>query len=127
MHTATIEIGGKTYPICYSANVACAVEDRFGSADGMFEVMKSPKIKDKFHALAWLASQMMESAQRVAVHEGRAREAVPNEAEILDLIGLRDIKSMQTSIISAIIENSRREVEAEPQKNPEATPLTALE
>ena len=120
----TIELCGKAYPLTYSAGVACAVDDKFGSADAMLKALGSDRLGDRLRVIAWLAAEMMASAaRRSSIERGAAAEATPDEAQLLDLLTLRDLPTVQTAVVGAMTDDTRRTVEADTSKNAQATPL----
>lgn len=119
----TIELCGKTYPLTYSASVACAVDDKYGSADKMLKALGSDRLGDRLRVIAWLAAEMMASAARRSMIEcGAAAEPTPDEAQLLDLLTLRDLPTVQAAVIGAMTDDTRRTVEADASKNARATP-----
>lgn len=119
----TIELCGKAYPLTYSAGVACAVDDKFGSADAMLKALGSDRLGDRLRVIAWLAAEMMASAaRRSSIERGAAAEATPDEAQLLDLLTLRDLPTVQAAVVGAMTEDTRRTVEADASKNAQATP-----
>lgn len=120
----TIELCGKAYPLTYSAGVACAVDNKFGSADAMLKALGSDRLGDRLRVIAWLAAEMMASAaRRSSIERGAAAEATPDEAQLLDLLTLRDLPTVQTAVVGAMTDDTRRTVEADTSKNARATPL----
>lgn len=118
-----IELCGKAYPLTYSAGVACAVDDKFGSADEMLKALGSDRLGDRLRVIAWLAAEMMASAgRRAAIERGAAAEPTPDEAQLLDLLTLRDLPAVQTAVVGAMTDDTRRTVEADASKNAQATP-----
>lgn len=119
-----ITLGGRSYPLTYSASVACAVDDKYGSADKMLKALGSDRLGDRLRVIAWLAAEMMASAaRRSMIERGAAAEPTPDEAQLLDLLTLRDLPTVQTAVVGAMTDDTRRTVEADTSKNAQATPL----
>lgn len=120
----TIELCGKAYPLTYSAGVACAVDDKYdGNVDEMLKALSSDRLGDRLRVIAWLAAEMMASAaRRSSIERGAAAEATPDEAQLLDLLTLRDLPTVQAAVIGAMTDDTRRTVEADASKNARATP-----
>ncbi len=119
----TIELCGKAYPLTYSAGVACAVDDKFSSADAMLKALDSDRLGDRLRVIAWLAAEMMASAaRRSSIERGAAAEPTPDEEQLLDLLTLRDLPTVQAAVVGAMTDDTRRTVEADASKNAQATP-----
>lgn len=119
----TISLCGRSYPLTYSAGVACAVDDKYGSAEEMLKALGSDRLGDRLRVIAWLAAEMMASAaRRSSIERGAAAEATPDEAQLLDLLTLRDLPAVQTAVVGAMTDDTRRTVEADASKNAQATP-----
>ena len=112
-----ITLGGKSYPLTYSANVACDVDDKFGSTGAMLEKLQADKLSDRLGTLAWLAAKMTASAARRLRADGAQTIQPPAEEEILDLLSLRDVAALQKAVMDTLIADTKRTVEAEPPKN----------
>lgn len=112
-----ITIGGKRYPLAYSASVACDVDDKFGGTSALLERLQAEKLGDRLKTLAWLASRMAASACRRLRAEGADAPQPPAEADLLDLLTLRDVAALQKAVLDTLIADTKRTVEAEPPKN----------
>ncbi len=124
MRTATLNIGGREWPVCFSARVVCDCEDRFGKVDGLFEALSADKVTDKFKTLAWLAAEMLDAGARLSRMDGKAADVPPDEDELLDVLGMDDVGAVQAALLSAITGDAKRTVEAEAPKNARATSAT---
>lgn len=127
MRTATVEIAGKSWPVCYSTAVMLACEERYGSANGVFEALSADALGEKMQALFWLTNQMLRAGVSYELFLGKPVESPPDEDELRDLLGMDDVLPLQRALVSAIVGDVSREVEAEPPKNAGAMPPAAKE
>lgn len=125
MRTTEIEIGGKTYPLCFSLGAMCAFFEKYGSLDGVFqapsEKQKAGDLPGVIGEYLWQLHQLLVSGkEHVELNHMQAETPPPLDA-LYGLLNVSDLNEIQLKISEAIAAGSRREVKAEPGKNTEAT------
>ena len=127
MKRVTIPLRGKEYPMCFSLRVVKACGERFGGLEGLDEALTGGG--DSLHALGncvWLLAQMLDGGYRFDCANGGEAVKPPTEADLLDLFGMDDLADLQSNMMSAMAAGNTRTVEADPEKNGEATQGAAV-
>ena len=119
MRTATVEIGGSTYPAAFSLAVMRDLESRSGkpAGDALDELTESGRITDT----VWLLAQLLK-AGAVATGSG---VTPPTEDELYNLLGIDDIHGLTAQILGAT-RTIKPVLEVEPKK-PKAKLRRALQ
>lgn len=114
-----IVVGGKSYPVCFSARVLLALEVRGGDADQeLSRILTSRKLEDMF----WLLHQMVDAGRRWADLEGEDHPGPLSLDALVDSMAVDELGSLFSAVTGTIAEDSKPTVEAVPGKNAEATP-----
>ena len=103
MRTATIDICGREYLLCFSARVVRAVTERYGGMEHIDEALSTEDPVKALDESVWLLAAMMDGGARYAMD-------------------LNDFVQIRTMIAETMTNGTTRHVEADPGKNAETTP-----
>ena len=118
MRVSTIELLGKTYPLCFSLTAATEMEEAFGGLDKLSERMAGGSLAQRAGAIN-TALEILLKAGRVYASAAGLDVPPPLPCEPGDLMDVTDGNAVNT-IFSAISGSAEREVEIE-SKNVGAT------
>lgn len=111
MKLSFIEIGGEKRPVCFSLSAIEAIEDEFGSLDGMREALTAGKVS----AINKVLETMLRAGR--AYCEGTGTECPPPlKCRPGDLIDATDTEIV-AQIFSAMTNDTGRTVEVKAGKN----------
>ena len=125
MRTATIEINGKSYLLCFSARVIRACTERYGDVSALADALDAEDPVKRLDEAVWVLSQMMDAGARYAKLNGIETPPPLPPDGILDQTDLSDFFRLRMSIKATITSGQAKHVEVEPSKNGAATPGTA--
>lgn len=112
MRTATIDLKGTIYTLCYSARVATKVEERSGSVKEEMEKLSNGSIAETF----WMLSQMLDAGERYDRMEGNDPPKPPTYDELVDSIGSDQFGDIYVAVAKALTAGSTPTVEVKPSK-----------
>ena len=122
MRTASIEIGGKSHLLCFSARVVRAVTERYGGVEHIDTALSAGDPLKALDEAVWLLSTMMDGGARYAKINGLETAPPLTADELLDVMDLNDFGQLRTKITEAVVSGRETHVEADPGKNAETTP-----
>ena len=118
MRTASVNIGGGSYPAAFSLRVLAHLEDRTGkpASEALDAILESGRITDT----AWLLAELLAAGAKV---DGSGITP-PTADELLDNLALDDMHTLTASILSSV-QTAKPTLEIE-RKNKEAKLHRAL-
>lgn len=119
MRISQIEILGAIRPMCFSARVATAVEEKYG---GMEKLMDALTGEQYMSSNIWLLGKMLDAGARATKMEGNSCPPAPSEDELLDGCDLSDMRGLTAKLFAAMMASKEQHVELEQGKNGVATP-----
>lgn len=122
MRTANVKILGEEHLLCLSARAKCDIEDRWGSLQDAFTALASEDRRTSLSTTFALLEIMMRSGATYAEKMGIPTAKPISADDLFDLCGATDLPDLVHALHEAVINGSKREVEAEPPKNSETTP-----
>ena len=118
MRVSTIELLGKTYPLCFSLTAATEMEEAFGGLDKLSERMAGGSLAQRAGAINTALEILLKAGRVYAAASGmEVPETLP--CAPADLIDVTDGMAVQ-AIFTTISGDVEREVETV-EKNGEAT------
>lgn len=122
MRVTEIDIMGKKYPMCFSARVMGAVEEKYGDMAGMADALTSGA--GAIGANVWLLEQVLKAGERYTALIGEGSTPAPTMDTLLDCCDLTDLSGLTAKLFDCIIGSRAKSVtlESEPTKNVETTP-----
>lgn len=127
MKTSNLNLGGKSYLVCFSTRVVLACEDRAGSVGKELEIVEAEGNSGKVKELIWLLYEMLKAGSRLAELEGIENPALPSYDDFIDLVGFSDFTELRNDVSKAITNGVKRNVEVEPEKKTDVEQRTAEE
>lgn len=121
MKTTSIEINGKTYPLCFSLRVMRSCTERYRSIEKIDSAIASEDKLQNVYESVWIIAEMMKAGERYAKLNGLDAPEALSEDVLLDIFDVRDTALLVEKIQETILAGKAAEVEAEPEKNAEAT------
>lgn len=121
MRTATIELDGKQRILCFSTGVVENVCEKYGSLEDYFGAMGDDQVT-QIRTVVWSLAQMMKAGDEYAKQKGIDNPPPLSEEYIRTMTDISELTGLQKKIQETITNGSKREVDAEPPKNGEATP-----
>lgn len=85
--------------------------------------LMAKKQGNQLSAVIWAMEQMMAAGARYAKRKGISAAEPLSADDIRDVCDLSDFADLQKSVLETITSGNAREVEAEPPKNAETTPI----
>lgn len=114
-------IRGTEHPLCLSTRVVCDVGEKYGDLAGLYEAMNAESLGAKLDAVLWMLAQLLRAGARYAALCGEEAPRPYTQDELADLLGVDELGGLMTAILETVTADTKREVEAEPPKNAEAT------
>lgn len=121
MRQGKLSIRGRDYPLCFSTRVVCDVADRYGDMEGMYNALSDDNLSASLGATMWILAEMSKAGERYARLLGEDPPPALTEEELYDSFGVDDLQTLYMAIMNVVTDGTRRDVEAEPPKNGEAT------
>lgn len=121
MRQGKITLHGRDYPLCFSTQVVCDVADKYGDMEGMYQALNDDNLSASLRATMWILAEMSKAGERYARLLGEDPPPALTEQELFDSFGVDDLMILSRAILDVITDGARRDVEAEPPKNGEAT------
>lgn len=121
MRFERIEIGGESYPLCYSVRVLMRIQEEYGSMDAFTKALFPENIMESLEARIWLLSEEMKAGARYAQRMGETPPAPLTADEIMDSVSGTEIAELMNMAITVVNSSSETSIEATPGKNGEAT------
>lgn len=121
MRTATINIDGTEYLLCFSARVMKDCADRHGEFGKIDEALAAGTQSEALDETLWLLSRLMDAGARYAKHNGLENPTPLSQDELYDLCHVSDVGTLRGKIAEAIRGGQKTNVEVEPAKNVETT------
>jgi len=75
MKTTSIEINGKTYPLCFSLRVMRSCTERYRSIEKIDSAIDSEDKLQNVYESVWIIAEMMKAGERYAKPVGHLRRA----------------------------------------------------
>lgn len=122
MRTATIDICGREYLLCFSARVVRAVTERYGGMEHIDETLTAEDPVRALDEAVWLLSAMMDGGARYAKVNDIETAPPLTADELLDVLDIGDFAALREKIAETVTNGMSRHVEADPGKNAETTP-----
>lgn len=116
MRTTTIELGGSTYPLCFSVRVLRACTERYGTFSGVYKALASEDEVERLDEVLWVLSEMMRAGAKYAELNGLEGPAPLNVETLMDLCDLSDFVRFRGAITETITAGSKAHVETEAKK-----------
>lgn len=121
MKTTSIEINGKRYLLCFSLRVIRSCTERYKSIEEIGSAIDSEDKLQNVYESVWIIAEMMKAGERYAKLNGLDAPEALSEDVLLDVFDVRDTALLVEKIQETILAGKAAEVEAEPEKNAEAT------
>lgn len=122
MRTATIEINGKDYLLCFSTRVMRDCAARYGGLENIGGAISGDDAMKTLDESIWLLAQMMAAGAKYAKLEGLENPEPLSYDDLYDVFGVDDWLELKGKVMETISDGTRRDVETEPEKNAKATP-----
>lgn len=114
MRTSTIELLGRTYPLCFSLTAAREMDSAFGGLESLYQRIQSGSPVQRASAINQALEILLKAGRiYVSARDGDLPEAPPRPPT--DLLDMTDGTAIQ-AIFSTIANDTDREVEAVPKK-----------
>lgn len=127
--TVDFELGGVTYPLCFTLRAVEAFYQRYDSIDGWFARLQEYSYQDEDHPgdsmqlfaeTLWLLETLMKAGyERAKVERGSAAVYPPELDTMRDLLCVGDLSRARDAVIQTISMGNIREVGAQAPKNGE--------
>lgn len=122
MRTAKIRLDGEDRILCFSTSVAEDVYEKYGGLEDFFDAMQG-KGGNPLSTLIWALERMMDAGARYARRKGIPAAPPLTAEDIREVCDMSDFAGFQKSVMETISNGGSREVQAEPPKNGETTPI----
>lgn len=127
--TVEFEMGGTTYPLCFTLRAVEEFYQRYDSIDGWFSQLLEYSYQDEanpgdsmklFAETLWLLETLMRAGyERAKAEQGSAAVYPPELDAMRDLLCVGDLSRARDAVIETISLGNIREVGAQPPKNGE--------
>lgn len=121
MRTATINIDGKEYLLCFSVRVMKECTDRHGEFGNIDKVLTKGAQSDALDETLWLLSRLMDAGARYANRNGIEHPKALSQEELYDMCHVSEVGKIRVKIAEAIRNGNETNVEVSPVKNGKAT------
>lgn len=121
MRIEKIEIGGVSYPLCYSVRVLMRIQEEYGSMEAFSRALFPDEIMESLPDRMWLLSEEMKAGARYAQRQGENPPTPLTAEEIMDSVSGSEAATLMNLAIQVVNSSSETSIEAEPRKNGEAT------
>lgn len=112
MRTASIDLFGVTYTLCYSARVVAAMEARCGTAQEGINKIAKGNMTETF----WLLSQMLEAGEAYDKMMDKEPPKPPTHDHLLTVLGREDFDNVYGAVADALTAGNKPTVEVKPPK-----------
>lgn len=107
MRTASIELLGEEYTLCFSAGVMIACDEKYGGVEKALQNIS----EGRFETVFWLLYEMMKAGAKYDEINHKEHAEVKDYEHYTALIGFDELQNMQQSITDAVIAGKERNFE----------------
>lgn len=119
----TVDVNGKSYPLCLTVDVAEAFENKYESLGNIISGYTGKSTVQAFKELLWQLAKLMKGGRDYAALFSKDSPEPLTEKELGILLPISKLGELQKITLSAISDGLTREVETEPEpKNVKTTP-----
>ena len=107
MRTASIELLGTKYTLCFSAGVMIACDEKYGGVEKALQNIS----EGRFETVFWLLYEMMKAGAKYDEINHNEPAQIMDYSYYTSMIGFDELQNMQQSIADAVIAGKERNFE----------------